>query len=42
MSKIASLTADELRTEAAPVQDPVNGDVHRLGAIAMGAVRAFV
>jgi hypothetical protein len=27
VSKIALLTADELRTEAAPVQDPVNGEV---------------
>ena len=27
VSKIALLTGDELRTEAAPVHDPVNGDV---------------
>jgi hypothetical protein len=27
VSKIASLTADELRTEGAPVQDPVNGEI---------------
>ena len=27
VSKIALLTVDELRTEAAPVHDPVNGDV---------------
>ena len=27
VSKIALLTADELRTEGAPVHDPVNGEV---------------